>query len=147
MKPLALLESFGARSLPRLKVCKQALCWPRKLLADSEKPPSRQILTLKGHISSFLTVTVMVGLCDRVRRFLPTVPFQIQSYGSKRLISVDEVINIHRALPLTHPYPDHDLIKCDKAEQGKMGSDLDSAHASIGAVFWQVLSHSSPGNL
>lgn len=56
-------------------------------------------------------------------------------------ISVRKMINIINVLALTHPHPDHDLIKCDKAEQGKMGSDLDSAHASMGALFWQVLSH------
>lgn len=44
-------------------------------------------------------------------------------------------MNIHPALALTHPHPDQHLIKCDKAEQRKMGSDLDSAHASMGAVF------------
>lgn len=53
-----------------------------------------------------------------------------------RRSSVHEVTNIQRSLlPLSHPHADRNLIKCDKARQGKMGSDLDSAHASIGAVF------------
>lgn len=50
-------------------------------------------------------------------------------------ITACKMINIINVLVLTHPHPDHNLIKCDKAEQRKMGSDLDSAHASMGALF------------
>lgn len=50
------------------------------------------------------------------------------------------LITCHCSLfPPSQPQPDHDLVKCDKALQGKMASDLDSTHASMAAVLTRII--------